>query len=60
MAETVRHQTLGQIADSLKRSEAGDCVHFAQSRFLDEIPGVAFAVITLIWIVASFASLIWK
>ncbi len=39
--------------------EAGDCARFAQGRFLDELPGAAFVIVTLIWIFASFAHLIW-
>lgn len=30
----------------------------AQAFFLDELPGLAFAVVTLVWIVGSFAQLL--
>jgi hypothetical protein len=38
----------------------GDGIRLAQSRFLDELPALAFGLITLIWIVASFAGLEWR
>jgi len=30
---------------------------YAQANFLDELPGVAFAIITLVYVVASLAAL---
>ena len=35
-----------------------DSIHYAQSNFLDELPGVAFAMITLAYIVVSLVSLL--
>ncbi|MGD1026848.1 hypothetical protein [Candidatus Binatus soli] len=37
----------------------GNGVRFAQNRFLDELPGAAFAAITLVWLFMSLASLTW-
>jgi hypothetical protein len=39
--------------------EVSDCSRFSQGRFLDELPGAAFAALTLVWVIASFARLIW-
>jgi hypothetical protein len=47
------------IAQSRSRKEVSDCARISQSRFLDELPGAAFAAVTLVWIIASFAHLIW-
>ena len=33
-------------------------IRYAQSNFLDELPGVAFAMITLAYVVASLVSLL--
>jgi len=35
-----------------------DSIRYAQSNFLDELPGVAFAMITLAYIVVSLVSLL--
>jgi hypothetical protein len=60
MAEKVKQETLGQFRVAAMYSEPGEALHFAQGRFLDELPGIAFAAITLIWIVSSFAGLQWR
>jgi hypothetical protein len=47
------------VAQAESSQQAGECTRFSQGRFLDELPGAAFVAITLIWIIASFAHLIW-
>jgi hypothetical protein len=47
------------VTQAESSQQVGECTHFSQGRFLDELPGAAFVAITLIWIVASFAYLIW-
>lgn len=41
------------------RSETQDGVRWARNRLLDELPGVAFALVTLEYIMQSLASLAW-
>jgi hypothetical protein len=41
-----------------EQTAAEDSVRMAQSGFLSELPGAAFAVLTLVYIVTSFISLI--
>jgi len=38
-------------------AEVDGSMHYAQANFLDELPGVAFAIITLVYVVASLAAL---
>lgn len=38
--------------------EATEAVRRAQGMVLDKLPGFAFAMITLVWIVSSFAQLL--
>jgi hypothetical protein len=40
---------LGETVETMKQGQA---------TFLDELPGLAFAVVTLVWIVGSFAQLV--
>ena len=58
--ERTNQQTLGQINTAVLTDEPDEGVRLAQGRFLDELPGAAFAGITLFWIVSSLASLIWR
>jgi len=39
-------------------AEVDGSMHYAQANFLDELPGVAFALITLVYVVASLAALV--
>jgi hypothetical protein len=39
--------------------QPGDGLRFCHGRILDELPGAVFAAVTLVWIVSSFAHLIW-
>ena len=50
-------QVLGRVWGRAGAAEDGAGVRMAQGRFLDELPGFAFAIITLVWIFASFAGL---
>ncbi len=38
-------------------AETEGSMRYAQANFLDELPGVAFALITLVYVVASLAAL---
>ena len=44
--------------DLAEKTATADSVRIAQGAFLSELPGVAFAVLTLAYIVTSFISLI--
>ena len=39
-------------------AELTGMIRFAQGAFLDELPGIAFGLITLVYIVTSLASLL--
>lgn len=58
--ENVKQETVGQINTVELTAEPGEGVRLAQGRFLDELPGAAFAAITLLWIVSSLAGLMWR
>jgi len=58
--ERSNEETLGRINTMVLTAEPDEGVRLAQSRFLDELPGAAFAGITLFWIVSSLAGLIWR
>lgn len=45
--------------DEVHRQEVGEGMRSYQSRILDELPGAAFAVVTLVWVITCFATLIW-
>jgi hypothetical protein len=60
MASYVSGQEALDRARELSRArEDTEGLRLAQSRFLDELPGAVFAVITLVWVVLSFTHLIW-
>jgi hypothetical protein len=59
MAITAKQETVRQIGQAVEVRRPDEGVRFFQGRFLDELPGTAFAVITLVWVVTSFAHLIW-
>ena len=59
MAYIANQESVEEIGPSAETQEVGECVQRARSRFLDELPGAAFAGVTLLWIVSSFAGLIW-
>jgi hypothetical protein len=54
-----KEKVLERVVQAESSQEVGDCSRFAQGRFLDELPGAAFVAVTLIWIITSFAHLIW-
>lgn len=41
-----------------EQTASADSVRMAQSAFLSELPGIAFALLTLAYVVTSFVSLI--
>ncbi len=58
--DPTNQQTVGRMAGLSISSEPGEGICFAQGRFLDELPGAAFAAITLVWVVSTLAGLIWR
>lgn len=52
--------TVGQIRTGEITAGTDEGKRLAQGRFLDELPGAAFAIITLIWVVSMLARLIWR
>jgi len=60
MAENTNTNRLELYQTTTAAGEPGQSLRLAQNLFLDELPGIAFGIVTLIWIVASLASLIWR
>ena len=58
--ENITYEGTGQVREIYGAVETSESMRFAQGHFLDELPGAAFAVITLIWVILSFAHLIWR
>ena len=58
MTEITERDTLETTQEPAAAGEK-EGVRLAQSRFLDELPGAAFAAVTLIWVISSFAGLMW-
>ena len=59
-AATTKRETLETTREAAEVKETGDGIRLAQGRFLDELPGAAFAAVTLIWVIGSFAGLMWQ
>ena len=59
MEFSAKDKAFEAVTETEGSQQVGDCTRFSQGRFLDELPGAAFVVITLIWIIASFSHLIW-
>lgn len=60
MSEIAKRETLETTREATgTRAETGEGVRLAQGRFLDELPGAAFAAVTLVWVIGSFAGLFW-
>ena len=57
MAATTINQTLAGFQNVKVQTEAGAADRIAQNSLLSELPGVAFAFLTLAYIVLSFVSL---
>ena len=53
MEQTEDQKVLENAAEATTWTEPQEGIQLARSQFLDELPGLAFAVITLVWIVAS-------
>jgi hypothetical protein len=61
MGSFISHdETLDRAREDAAPQFNNEGLRLAQSNFLDELPGAAFAVITLVWVVLSFAHLIWR
>jgi hypothetical protein len=59
MSEIAKRETL-ETTRAAEVEQTGDGMRLAQGRFLDELPGAAFAAVTLIWVIGSFAGLMWQ
>ena len=60
MAETIWQGSLGQYRGVVSYHENGEGVRIAQRCFLEELPGIVFGAMTLIWICSSLAGLMWR
>lgn len=54
-----RDQAIEPVPQVESSQRVGECTPFSQGRFLDELPGAAFGVVTLIWVVCSLFHLTW-
>jgi hypothetical protein len=54
-----KEKAFEEVTQPKGSQQIGECTRFSQGRFLDELPGAAFVAVTLIWIMSSFAHLIW-
>jgi hypothetical protein len=59
MESIVKQRAFEEASNTECLQQASECARFAQGRLLDELPGAAFVIVTLVWIIASFAHLIW-
>jgi len=59
MEHTQQEKVLENAAEATIRTDPQEGIQIARSQFLDELPGLAFAILTLIWVVASLAQLKW-
>ena len=59
MSQIAIQKALVETREDATASELGGGLSMARGRFLDELPGAAFAAITLVWVVSSFAGLVW-
>jgi hypothetical protein len=51
--------TTGATQSAANFRDEREGVRIAQGRFLDELPGAVFAVMTAVWVISSFAGLFW-
>ena len=51
--------SLAETYQTAKPESADEGLPLYQGVILDELPGAAFAAVTLVWIFASFSKLIW-
>jgi len=51
---------VGQLRTGEMSAGADEGKRLAQGCFLDELPGAAFAIITLVWVVSMLAGLMWR
>jgi len=58
--EHTRPKAVGQLEVRPYTMEPDEGIRLAQGRFLDELPGAVFALITLVWVISCFAGLIWR
>ena len=60
MASMLTNERAGKVQEITQHyAEESAGLQSAHNFFLSELPGLAFAVITLVWIVSSMCGLIW-
>jgi hypothetical protein len=58
MSVNTKAPTIAQVKQVAEQREASEAMRFAQNFLLDEIPGLIFGLMTLVYIVSSLWSLI--
>ena len=59
MLDEVQQGTATGASQAASAELTDEGTRFYHGRILDELPGCAFAVLTLVWICASLAGLVW-
>ncbi len=60
MASILTNEQTGKVQEITQYyADESEGLQTAHNFFLSELPGLAFAVITLVWIVSSMYGLIW-
>jgi hypothetical protein len=57
--DRMNQETVGLMGGANVLSEATEGICLAQGRLIDELPGAAFAAITLFWVLSTLGVLIW-
>jgi len=58
MEATIREARMAAAASLAGRDETLSSVRYAESNLLSELPGIAFGLITLVYIAGTFAALL--
>jgi hypothetical protein len=59
MAATTNGAGIARLTQRAQNfTDTSDTIRYAQSNFLDELPGFAFALITLVYLVSSLVALV--
>jgi len=60
MEYEARQETLVHTSEVQPGGHDGEAIRMAQGCLLDELPGIVFAALTLLWIASCFAGMEWR
>ena len=58
MEATIRETGMAAAPKLAERDETPSSVRYAESNLLSELPGIAFGLITLVYIIGTFSALL--